>query len=304
MEERAETEVRAHGPERIRRADLARPPHLGVVRFNGHDPVRSDRIVASKRHEVRSDGRAGHDGAAMNDEALIHRVRKLLAKAESTTNANEAEAFSSKAAALIAAHRLDVRHVRDSLQRGDLGVRSIPIGRGAYVRARLSLLMAVAGHHDCEVVFQTGPTGTTAMVAGFASDLDVTELLYGSLHTQAAGQMAALRRSTPAATQRYRRSFLFGFARRVRRAPRRLAHSRPAAVRGRPAVALRRRPARGRRAGRPGQGLRRRPIGRVVDASPPRPALASGWKDGHRAAGRADLGHRRVSGRRALGPGR
>ena len=46
----------------------------------------------------------------MNDwsEAeLLGRVRKLLDKAEGTTNAHEADAFSRKAAELIAEHRID-----------------------------------------------------------------------------------------------------------------------------------------------------------------------------------------------------
>ena len=69
----------------------------------------------------------------MNDrEILIDRVRKLLAKAESTDNPNEAEAFSAKAAELIAAHRLDPAHVRDSLDRGTVGLRRIPIGRATF----------------------------------------------------------------------------------------------------------------------------------------------------------------------------
>lgn len=237
------------------------------------------------------------------NEAMIDRVRKLLAKAESTTNSNEAEAFSTKAAQLIAAHRLDLGHVRDSLERGSLGIRRLPIGRGAYVRARLSLLMAVAGNHDCEVVFQSGRDGTTAIVAGFESDLDVTELLFASLHTQAAAQMATLRRATPAATQRYRRSFLFGFARRVNEL---LAESR-----SRPDAA-------GRRAARGGdddllpalaerrdrvKAFSERAFGRVVTAAPARPAQASGWQAGHRAAASADLGRERLGARRALGRG-
>ena len=151
----------------------------------------------------------------MNREALVHKVRKLLAKAESTTNPNEAEAFSAKAAELIAANRLDPHHVRESLEHGALALRRIPLGRGAYVRARLALLMAVARAHDCEVVFETGPAGTVAVVAGFDVDLVVTGLLYESLHIQAANQMATTKRATPAATQRWRRSFLFGYARRI-----------------------------------------------------------------------------------------
>lgn len=238
------------------------------------------------------------------NEALIDRVRKLLAKAESTTNANEAEAFSTKAAQMIAAHRLDLGHVRDSLERGSLGIRRLPIGRGAYVRARLSLLMAVAGNHDCEVVFQSGPTGTTAIVAGFESDLDVTELLYASLHTQAAGQMATMRRSTPAATQRYRRSFLFGYARRVAEL---LAESRPkpSAAKGgrrRGSAASDHLPELAERSDRV-KAFADKSFGRVVAASPARPAQASGWQAGHRAASGADLGRSRLGGRRAIGRG-
>ena len=148
-------------------------------------------------------------------EALLDKIRKLLAKAEGTDNANEAEAFSAKAAQLIAEHRLDPSHVRGALEDGTLGLRRVVLGRGAYVRARLALLDAVARTNDCEVVFETGSQGTTAIVAGYEADLDVTEVLYTSLHAQAANQMAGVRARTAAATQRWRRSFLFGFATRV-----------------------------------------------------------------------------------------
>ncbi len=149
-------------------------------------------------------------------EAMHGKVRKLLAKAEATDNPNEAAAFSAKAAQLIAAHRIDPSRLAAEHADGDrLGLRRVPIGRGAYVRARLALLGAVAAANDCELVWQSGPDGATALLAGFESDLDATLVLHESLHLQAAGQMAALRRSTPAATQRWRRAFLFGFAARV-----------------------------------------------------------------------------------------
>ena len=143
---------------------------------------------------------------------MLDKIRKLLAKAERTDNVNEAEAFSAKAAELIAEHRLDPSHVRAALEGGTLGLRRVVLGRGAYVRARLALLDAVARNNDCEVVFETGPQGTTAIVAGYEADLDVTEVLYTSLHVQASSQMAGVGARTPAATQRWRRSFLFGFA--------------------------------------------------------------------------------------------
>ena len=49
----------------------------------------------------------------------------------------------------------------------------------------------------------------------YASDVDVVEVMYTSLHAQAAARMMQERRSTAAATQRFRRSFLFGYADRM-----------------------------------------------------------------------------------------
>ncbi len=243
----------------------------------------------------------------MNREALVHKVRKLLAKAESTTNPNEAEAFSAKAAELIAANRLDPDHVRESLEHGALALRRIPLGRGAYVRARLALLMAVARAHDCEVVFETGPAGTVAVVAGFDVDLVVTGLLYESLHIQAANQMATAKLATPAATQRWRRSFLFGYARRIGEM---LSVSRnqasPPARSGPPTLFDE-----SARSSTPdvlGRSARvkefaKDAFGPVRAARGVRPSTAAGWNDGHRAAGRADVGRGRLRGRRALGRG-
>lgn len=242
-------------------------------------------------------------------DTLIDKVRKLLAKAESTDNANEAEAFSAKAAALIARHRLDVHQVQASLQRGDLGLRRVPLGRGAYVRARLSLLCAVARHHDCEVVFETSTTGTTAVVAGYQDDLDIMAVMYESLHVQAASQMAGARRSTPAATQRWRRSFLFGYAAKVNE----LFEASQAAAAPSPPSANRAGPptlfdqasvpdlvARRERV----QDFAARSFGRVTRARAAAPATAAGWQKGQAAASQADLGRTRLAGRRALGSGR
>ena len=245
--------------------------------------------------------------------ALVQKVRKLLAKAEATDNPNEAEAFSLKAAALIAAHRLDAAHVRMTLEVGELRLQRIPMGRGAYTRARLALLSAVARNHDCELVFETGPDGTIAVLAGYDADLDVTALLYESLHLQAAAQMARVRRATPAATQRWRRSFLLGYAARVGElladtgVDELLADARASATTG-----ARRRPptlfddaavpARLERAGRV-RAFAADSFGRVVTARPAAPATRTGWHHGQRAAAAADLGRPRVRARRALDRG-
>ena len=136
------------------------------------------------------------------------------------------------------------------------------------------------------------------MLAGFRDDLDATAVLYESLHLQAAARMAAVRRATPAATQRWRRAFLFGFAARVGDL---LAEARRHAEDDAVAMGstLPDLPARPSRSGR----YAARSFGRVVAAGAPSPAVAGGWDHGQRAAGGADLGRRRVAGRPAIGRG-
>lgn len=228
---------------------------------------------------------------------LIEKVRKLLAMAEGSANPNEADAFSRKAAELIAVHRIDPERLRAE-SRDDLGVVEIELGRGAYVRGRLALLGAVGDAHGCKVVFEVRSRGTVAFVAGFRSDLETTSLLYHSLHTQASSRMAAERRATAAATQQWRRSFLFGYADQIcgmlaqsaSEAQRHIAapHSTLPALR-----------ARDRRV----EEFSRERFGRVVAARRPKAATPTGWQAGREAAAGADLGRRRVGGHRALGRG-
>ena len=233
-------------------------------------------------------------------EPMLSKVRKLLAKAEATDNANEAEAFSAKAAALIAAHRIDPAHLAAGAAGAGgsdaLVIEDVLIGRGADVRARLALLAAVASANDCELVWRSGPAGAVAVLAGFSADVETTVVLYESLHLQAAAQMAAVRRSTPAATQRWRRAFLFGFASHMADL---LAQSRRDAERAAQATGSRLPdlPARSR----PGHGVRHRvvrPGGRGPGAEPRRrrrvgPRSSGGGPGRSRAApGRGSPRHR------------
>lgn len=237
-----------------------------------------------------------------DDAALLDRIRKLFAKSRSTSNPHEAELFARKAADLAARHRVDPQRLLASVGTDELTIRKIELGRGAYVRARLSLLVAVADHHDARVVFETTPTGTIALVAGFASDLDVIELMYGSLHQQAAAQMSTIRRATGAATQRYRRSFLFGFANRVGELLDEARSDAEAVVElgsdgeaASVALVLR------QRADRVGEHARNS-FGRVRSARRPAAAQADAWHDGSAAAEQADIGRSRLAGRAEIGP--
>lgn len=221
-------------------------------------------------------------------------------KAQSTSNPYEAEIFARKAAELIARHRLDPDRLATGVD-DELGIREVSIGRGAYVRARLALLAAVVSAHDAEVVFGSTPDGTIAYVAGFEPDLDVIEVMYHSLHGQASTQMASQRRSTAAATQRFRRSFLFGYADRLSELLAesvRVAETAAATSSGgsdlAPALLERRRRV---------ESFVTERFGRVRSARAPGAAQQGGWVAGAAAAERADVGRARLAGRRALGRG-
>jgi hypothetical protein len=220
---------------------------------------------------------------------LVAKVRKLLTMAESTSNPNEADAFSRKAAELIAAHRIDPARLRAEPS-GDLAVREIELGRGAYVRGRLTLLIAVAVPQGCKVVFEVRQRGTVAFVAGFRSDLEAVELLYTSLHLQAAARMAFERRATAAATQQFRRSFLFGYAKQIGEVL--MAAADDVGQQAHPAQsvlpALRARE-------RQVADFAKREFGPVRAARRPTPPTVTGWQAGQRAASRADLGRQQVA---------
>lgn len=242
--------------------------------------------------------------ADADEAALVERVRKLLEKSRGTDNPHEADAFASKAAELVARHRIDPERLESADgSADDLGVREIMIGRGAYTRARLALLAAIGHAHDVRVVFQAQPAGTVAYCAGHRTDLDVVEVMYTSLHQQAASQMAGIRRQTGAATQRYRRSFLFGFAERIGElladARRSVEDSSRAAAPERAAsvdLVLRERSQRV-------DDFVRSEWGRVRAAGRVAPIGVDGWQRGTEAAERADVGRARLTGRRSLGRG-
>jgi hypothetical protein len=237
------------------------------------------------------------------DDTLVERVRKLLDKAESTDNAYEAEAFSAKAADLIARHRIDPARLDERAGPGDdLSIRQIAVGRGAYVRGRLNLLGCVAENHDVRMVFKSSPTGSVAILAGRTSDLDLVEVLYASLHTQVAAQMAGLRRGTGAATQRERRSFLFGFADRIgeilEESRTRAEAAAQSSSHGGAAMAL---VVRERR--EEVDEFATESWGRVRSASRPARVAPDGYGRGSDAAEHADVGRVRLSGRGAIGTG-
>jgi hypothetical protein len=165
--------------------------------------------------------RRGSLGAAAGGRAAdprqLERVRALLAKAESTSFAAEAEAYTAKAQELMARHSIDY-----ALLSVEVGARDEPVGRrigveNPYEASKVLLLDAVAGANRCRAVWSSSFGFVT--VLGFAADIDAVELLFTSLLVQATAAMmhAGSRRDAHgrSTTRSFRQSFLTAFAQRI-----------------------------------------------------------------------------------------
>jgi hypothetical protein len=234
------------------------------------------------------------------DPILVERVRKLLDKAARTDNQHESETFARKAAELVARHRIDPDRLAARPLPDDLALLEVVVGRGAYVRGRISLLNHIADNHDVRMVFRATTTGTVATLAGRRDDLSIVEVMYASLHQQVASQMSEIRSTTGAATQRQRRAFLFGFADRIGEllAETRATVEEAAAAWGPNSNELVLRERRERV-----DDFAKDSWGRVRSASRPSPIAPDGFARGVAAADRADVGRTRLAGHKPLDKG-
>ncbi len=235
-------------------------------------------------------------------DAVLAKVRKLLAKAEDpAATVAEAETYTAKAAALVAAYGIDAALLAaDDPGRDPVEDRRIPLD-APYAADKADLLGAVALRLRCQVVRirARGPEGTrwTLHVFGHRSDLERSELLFTSLLLQASTRLQATPVPSWDHPAAFRRSWLAGFTAAVSQ---RLARAEEEAVRaadGRAdaagtstalvladrGVAVRAAADRAYPHTRPGRG---------------RQLSGSGGRDGWDAGQRADLGGTRLGGRR------
>jgi hypothetical protein len=240
------------------------------------------------------------------DNALLERVRKLLAKAEAAgVTPPEAEALTAKAAELMARYGIDRALLAAAKPETDQpGDRVIDIANPwARVQSHLLCGLASAMRCQCVVLPYSGP-GSRIHIFGYVSDIERADVLYTSLLVQmwqglAAADVPAWSRSPRA----WRRSWLLGFATavvsRVRAAEQRAATeaTAPAAASGsRAALVL---------------ADRRQVIRRNIEQAYPLTRKTrltysgSGYGTGYAKGEKADLGGPRLpsSSSRALGRG-
>ena len=158
---------------------------------------------------------SGIGGAA--DNRMLDRIRALLAKAESTEFAEEAEALSARAQELMAKYSID--HALLAAQSGngeEPSGRRIPVD-SPYEEPKGTLLNVIALANRCRGVWSKDVGLMT--VVGFPADLDAVELLFTSLLIQAntamlraGGKKDEFGRSR---TRAFRQSFLVSYAIRI-----------------------------------------------------------------------------------------
>lgn len=155
--------------------------------------------------------------AGSGDLRMLERVRALLAKAESTTFPEEAEALSMKAQELMARHSLDeaMLGAAEGTVGGTVGVR-VAVD-DPYAAAKSMLLSEVAAANHCRTVWSKGLGFST--VFGFDADVAFVELLYTSLLVQGTAAMLAAGSQTDrygrSRTRSFRQSFLVAYADRI-----------------------------------------------------------------------------------------
>jgi hypothetical protein len=154
----------------------------------------------------RAPRRSGRDAASR----MLERVRSLLAKAESSEFASEAEAYTAKAQELIARHSID----HALLHRGDDRDQPVAVRvtvDSPYEEAKALLLQKVAEATMCRSVWSA--EFGFATVFGFTADIAAVELMYGSLLVQ--GTATMVREGSGGRTKSFRQSFLYAYAVRI-----------------------------------------------------------------------------------------
>jgi hypothetical protein len=151
-----------------------------------------------------------------SEHPKLRQIRALLAKAESTDFAEEADALMDKAQELMDRYAVDAAQL-DATRTGLWSPTCLRIDIDApYVMPKASLLNAVAKGSRCQVV-ATAEAGY-AELWGFPDDVELVEMLFTSLLVQAEAALNCKTREarTQAASVRgYRQSFLLAFASRV-----------------------------------------------------------------------------------------
>ena len=178
------------------------------------EPTEAPRTVPPRNGPPRTPGPGTEPSP--NRDKVLSTIRALLAKAESTEFAAEAEALSAKAQAMMTRHAIDeaLLHVGDADSIDVLGRRVLI--DSPYPLEKVHLLSAVGRANRTRVVWMEDLAMAT--VVGTPVDIDQVELLFVSLliqSTRAMAEACAAQTGSFDRSPRFRRSFLTSYAVRI-----------------------------------------------------------------------------------------
>ncbi|MGW6423731.1 DUF2786 domain-containing protein [Nocardia sp. NPDC055053] len=147
------------------------------------------------------------------DEKTLGRVRGLLAKAESTSFAEEAETLSAKAQELMTKYAIDRALLDPTTTDHDLPAARRIWLETPYTDAKALLVDMVTRANRCRAIFVADWGFVT--IVGDDTDLDAVELLSTSLLVQATRAMIETTTTEESRSRHYRKAFLTAYAARI-----------------------------------------------------------------------------------------
>ncbi len=148
-------------------------------------------------------------------DRVLNRIRALLAKAEGTEYAAEAEAFTAKAQELISRHAIDEALLHAAEPQVHVVARRVHLAN-PYAVMKVRLLDSVARANRSKVIYLD--SYAIATVVATPTDVTHVEMLFTSLLIQATRAMAEAGAARPGSFDRsvtFRRSFLAAYAHRI-----------------------------------------------------------------------------------------
>jgi hypothetical protein len=164
-----------------------------------------------------SDGNSRRS-ASPAEEAILIKVRALLAKAESTSFEHEADALTAKAQELMARHGIDeaVAESVGAKKRETPSARRIAVD-DPYANPKSRLLGVIASANNVRAVWDDSHALMT--LVGFEAELNTVDILFTSLLMQASKSMLAKGRIRDSRghsrTRSFRQSFFVAFGQRI-----------------------------------------------------------------------------------------
>jgi len=144
---------------------------------------------------------------------MLEKVRALLAKAESTEFAAEAETFTAKAQDLMTRHSIDAAMVDGGHSGTDVHSRRVHLD-DPYAEMKAQLVSVIAEVNRARAIWD--PRFGMVVLVGEPFDLDLVELLFTSLLIQATRAMTEAGAAGPDhRSPGFRRAFLLSYATRI-----------------------------------------------------------------------------------------